>query len=338
MKLNFYLFLAGMSLSACAFAQDYTVQTSQETYQDLQNPISLTNGILWDDENFGIELPFSFSIGNMVLDSVFISDDGEISSESNNFLNYDDEALPIGPLATIMGIGSDMVDRAEHDGGTPVSHISYEFLTENGNQVLVVEYKNIGFFDELVTTTSTDYMNMQIRLIEGGTIEIHYGSSHISYPSEYFGNEMGNLVAIFPNYEITETDLIVLNSDLHVLEGSPDIPTLELITDLNAPTSNGQGFTSFPTDGTKYTFTTSNVGQEEFNTADISVTNPVKRVLEYTSSKVLTQIEFINIQGQIVRVDNTLDHIELSDLNTGTYFAKFYQGNELVSIQKIIKK
>lgn len=335
MKLKSYLFLAGISLSAFSFAQEYTLQTTQETYQELQNPTVLSTGFQWDDDIYGIELPFAFSIGGITLDSVFVFE-GAISS-ANFAIDLDDGVLSTDPLATIVAMGSDLVDRGYHDAAVAsLSPISYEVLTENGNQVFVVEFKNAGFLDEDVTGTSVDYANFQIRLIEDNTIEVHYGESNISFPEEYFDNEMGNIVAVMPNYEISDT-AIVFNEDIYVLEGAPAAPTIDIMSDANDLMNGVQGLDGYPTNGTKYTFSMSNVGQEELDQSAITVVNPVSNTLEFSSDVAIETIEITNIQGQTVLTSTTVNQLDVSKLTAGTYIVKFIDGQNPIAIKKITK-
>ncbi len=336
MKLKSYLFLAGISLTTFSFAQEYTLQTTQEVYQELQNPTLLSTGFQWDDDIYGIELPFSFSIGGISLDSIFVFE-GAISSE-NFAMGIDDGVLSTNPLATVVAVGSDLVDRGYHDAAAAsLSPISYEFLTENGNQILAVEFKNAGFLDEEVTGTSVDYVNLQIRLIEDNTIEIHYGESNISFPEEYFDNELGNIVAVMPNYQITDT-AIVLNEDIYILEGLPAAPTIDIMSDATDLMNGIQGLNAYPDNGTKYTFSMSNVGQQELDHSGITIVNPVYNTLEFSTDVNIESVEIINIQGQTVLFSTTVNQIDVSKLSSGTYMVKFIDQEQTITIKNIVKQ
>ena len=337
MKLKNYLFLAGISISALASAQQYTMQTTQETYQDLQSPNVLTTGMIWDDEVIGIDIPFAFTIGGESIDSIFLYD-GSLTT-TNMLFESEDVIVNSDPFALLTFLEADLVDRAEHDGGSAASPISYEVLTENGLDVLAIEYKNAGFYDEDVMMTSMsseDYVNVQIRLRADNTISIHYGGSNVSYPEEYFENEMGNVVALIPEYQIQDSN-VVLNSDAYVLSDEPATPTLNVVSDVDDIEDNVYGLDAYPSNGTMYTFLMSNVGQEEFNQADIMMVNPVNQTLVYLTTDVVSRIEIIDVQGQIVLNTPSVEQVNVSSLATGTYIVKFYNGIETLAVKKMVK-
>jgi hypothetical protein len=66
--------------------------------------------------------------------------------------------------------------------------------------------------------------------------------------------------------------------------------------------------------------------------------NPVKSLLNISSSRKVDKVEVFNILGQKSSVQNILDNtVNFSSLPTGVYMIKVYQGNEIITTKKIIK-
>ena len=59
-------------LPIAAFSQEYSFELAQGTYTDLVDPISITNGLTWDDPEFAIPIGFDFQILETTMDSLFI--------------------------------------------------------------------------------------------------------------------------------------------------------------------------------------------------------------------------------------------------------------------------
>lgn len=338
MKLNSILLLSAMALSVPTIAQTYSFQTLQEPYVELQGGTEIAPDSIWDDPEFHIELPFSFTIGDNVLDSIYVMD-GAISSDSI-LLDFDDDHMNQTGVSSIIAVGSDLVDRAEHDGGNTQSPISYQTLIEDGKQVFVIEYKNAGFFDELIMFNSNDYINVQIRLIEDNSIEFHFGESNVSEPEEYFGNSQGNIVSIIPDYDIDSIGDISAVSDWYVLNNDPLNPDLQVVSAIDGLLSGNIGFNSVPPSGTKYVFTynNQNIGQEELDQSKVSILNPVRETLVYANGNTgIKQVEIVNLKGEQVLNTSNPNHINVSQLSSGIYMVKFYDVNGKQSIQKMVK-
>lgn len=340
MKLKSIFFLASMSLASIAYAQQtYFLQTVQEPYQELQGATVLTSDSIWDDSEFALPLPFSFTIGSNTLDSIHVMESG-LSSHAI-YLDLDAPEVGLTGLSAIVAYSTDLVDRAEHDGGNPQSPISYKTLTENGQDIFVVEYKNAGFYDEDVFTgTSSDYVNFQIRLIEDNSIEIHYGESNVSTPEVYFEGNSGTSVAIFPNYGVNLQGEIEINEPLHFLVDAPVNPNVELVSNVLQMMNGMPALDGIPANGTKYIFslTDPTIGQVEIDNSGITMLNPVGTSLVFAAGEQnVNRIEIINPQGQQVLNTTGINSVDVSTLTSGVYMVKFYNENGVLSTQKMIK-
>lgn len=333
MKLKSYLFLAGMSFSALTFAQQhYNVQTLQETYTELQNPTVITSGQVWDDIEIAVDVPFSFTVNGNEIDSVYVTEGGLISA---GILS----GTSAGSLFAVVASNADHVDVGEHTFGPAASPVSYEVLTENGKQILALQFKNVGFYDEMtMDSTYVDSTNFQIRLVDDNSVEIHYGLSHVSQAEDYFENELGNVVAFMPSFESSDTSLVP-NADIYILEGNPTSPTVTTVSNPDLIEDNAYGFNSYPENGRKYIFSpdNQNVGLGELDNANISLINPINKTLVFSSSANVDRIEIINAQGKLVLNTNIVQDLDVSELNQGMYFVKFYNENNTLGTKKMIK-
>lgn len=340
MKLKSVLLYTAMFFSAMSFAQQtYFVQVVQEPYQDLQGATVLTHvDSIWNQPSFLVNIPFPFTIGVNTLDSISVMDGG-LSSE-NVLLELDSLDDGFTGLSAIIAMGADMVDRAYHDGGQSISPISFKNINENGNDILVIEYKNVGFLEENITSgSSEDYANFQIRLIEDNTIEIHYGESHISSSNNYFDSNTVNTVAIMPNYDLSSTGNFVINENLHILTGDPLNPDMTLINAIVQIMNGFPGLDSYPVSGTKYIFSKNpNFGQDEIDYSEISILNPLENTLEYTDKQnTVKYIKMINLQGETVLKTDETKNINISHLASGLYIVQFNDGKSIITTRKIIK-
>jgi len=340
MKLKSILFLATIPFSTMVFAQQpYFLETVQEPYADLQGATVLTDGIVWDDPEIPVALPFQFTIGGNTLDSIYIFDGG--LSSDNTFLDIDAANENRTDLSAILAIGSDLIDRAVHDGGGSVSPISYKTITENGKEIFVIEFKNAGFYDEdIIFGPSQDFVNLQIRLVDDNSIEFHFGENNISNPSDYFYDNDGSIVALVPNYDIDSIGYVTFNQDVHALTNDPANPDLELVNIDWEVTEVFPSLDAYPENGTKYVFSLNNpsIGQNELDNSGISIVNPIEQTLIYSNNQNNVDfIEIVDLQGKVVLSTSVIENIDVSALKAGMYMVKFYKGNKTQSIQKMVK-
>jgi len=340
MKLKSILFLSAISLSTLTFAQQvYFVETLQEPYQDLQGSTIISDSLGWDDPTIQLDIPFAFSMGGNALDSMYVMDGG--LSSHDFFMDLDAPDQDFLGLSSIVAMGSDLIDRGVLNGGLSTSPISYKSYVENGKNILAVEFKNAGFIDEdVLTGASTDFVNFQMRLVDDNSIEFHFGDSHITTGSEYFDNNIGNVVALMPNYDVMEIGNIVFNTDMHALADDPSNPTVELINDMFQLFNGMPGFDTYPESGTKYIFSLNspNIGQSEWDNSGISIANPIEQTLLYSNNQnKVDYIEIVDLQGKLVLSTSAIENIDVSTLEAGMYMVKFYKGNKTQSVQKMVK-
>ncbi len=333
MKLNLLTLGLALTLSSMLSAQQlYNVQTTQENYTELSGATVLNLGV-WDVIEHGLELPFPFEIGGITLDSIFLTNQGLQGTLS--------PSVGIG-FPSIGAIDAEIVDRAEHSGlSTTLSPISYKNYSMNGMQYLTVQYKNIGFSQEDVSSgASVDYMNYQVTLGSDHSVAFHYGESNISTPEDYFVNSMGVLMGIVPKVILSNTGGIIFNLSAHILSEDPSSPTLVLETDPAIIANGNTGFNSDIISGTKYTFKViSTVGLNDISNQTVSILNPIVDQISFTSNGIISNLKMVNCLGQtIINMDVTNQNtIDASSLTSGVYFMQFTHEGQTISTQKVIK-
>ena len=109
---NIYLSFA---LLFCIYtnAQNYTFLKTTATYTDLVGTTSLNNDEIWDDPEYSLTLPFSFTINGISTSNVTVSDSYIFLSDATSNSHI------------ISAYGIDLVDRGNNSGNS-LSPISYK--------------------------------------------------------------------------------------------------------------------------------------------------------------------------------------------------------------------
>lgn len=240
-------------LLACinAVAQNYSFLNTTAPYSDLTNPISLTNGEVWDDPEIELTLPFNFTINNVATNNVLVYDSYITFVTEDEFLHI---ASPFG---------NDLIDRGD-GSDVSLSPISYKIDGSVGSRIAKFEFKNCGSFDDFSLTM---FVNFQIWLHETtNIIEFRYGASSVTSPEDFYSGETGGIVAVII-LDSFEEELI----DGVLLQGLPSNPsTTNQIAFLNGT----------PANGTVYRFTPITLSNDNFNSESFSLfPNPTTDVL-----------------------------------------------------------
>lgn len=306
--------LLSMVVTVFAFGQTYTLQTQTGTYTDLTGVTSLNQGQTWDDPDYVVPVGFNFPFWGRTYSTIYVSD-------SYIALNVDYDTI-ISPFF------GDLIDRG-YSTGTSVSTIGYKNETVGGVQVLKIEWKNFGFYNEYDSLGTFDWFgNMQLWLYANGKWEVHIGPNSIPVPGTAFSWDPGPAIGyghLAVNYWLT---------------GSPANPTLSLNTTvpLTIPTLSG-----VPANGTKYIFTPTGIGLDEHSAqfAVAAYPNPVvgQLSMELPASG---RIELFDLAGQRVRIVSGLSAgthmLNLSAMAKGTYMLVFTSDGGARSTQRIVKQ
>jgi CubicO group peptidase (beta-lactamase class C family) len=308
------------------------VNVSTDTYVDLTDATSINKGLTWDDPNYRIPIGFNFQQCDKTTDSLCIFAGNSISVGSvTNTINP--EFIPFG---------ADLVDRASNRNNFQgqsgsLSPISYKFEGSDGDRILKIEWKNVGFFGDIYTNnTSTDYVNFQLWLYESdSTIEVRYGPNSVTNPSVSYNNNTGPYIGfafnsrsawflkgIWLRGNTTVPSYITNSQNPLYLNGTPANGTVykfskELLTGLSPKPRLVQKFQIYP--------------------------NPTTGLatLSFGSLVQLTNIEIYNLQGTQVLSktfqNSTSATIDLTGLTAGIYMVKVIAGEKYYK-EKILKE
>lgn len=327
--------LCGITLNV--YSQSYTLSVSTASYSDLVGSTSLNKDMTWDDPQFTIPIGFNFQYFNTTMDNIFMTSwgyGGELTSDSLNS----------GVFPLLVPYGADIIDRGydfDVDSSTigSLSTISYLLEGTQGNRILKIEWKNVGFYSEMEDDgISTDFTNFQLWLYEGSNdIEIHFGPNSITQPNLSFDGETGAYVGLFPAFDFD--DYLVIGNGYELI-GNPSSPTMITVNDNNSFTNFLEGVIP---NGTSYKFSNSAVGLSELNSNSIEISiypNPSSDVLYIAADNAKWELEslsIVNINGQIVKeIDQVNGAIDISYLKSGIYYI-YIQTLSGVEIYKLIK-
>ena len=294
---------------------NYYFEQFTHTYSNLSNPISINNGEVWDDPDYGIPIGFDFSIFNHTTDSLFFGGGlgGSILDTTLNNIIY--------------ASGADLADRAYNmNSNTSLSPISYQTNGELGKKILKIEWQNAGFYED---ENGDYYTNLQLWLYEGSNmIEIHHGAS--------------NVEAIFYLWEedlcaLLEMDWDTETANGYVLEetdGSYQFG-FQNVDDFFEPNT----FINPPQEGSVFRFYPENaIGLIEKEISNIKIfPNPTSDFLSIKNDKkVEMNYKIISIDGRTIiqgKSSKQNMQIDLSSLDAGMYF--FHQNTGAKSISFI---
>lgn len=306
-------------------AQTYTLESSNEPYEDLVGSTSLNNGQVWDDPAFTVPLGFEFTIGNFTFDTLFIIDEGLGGGISNL------AEVTTSPASFIIPVGQDIIDLG-YDADTSMSEISFLTTGDAGSRILKIEYNNIGFIDDPAVS---DFMNFQVWLYEtSNTLEYRYGLSQIDSPNDSFEELSGPIVGFIPNANLDDG---ILFSEGYLLEGDPANPTL-VVLPIGDEDIDDIALGGVIPDGTVYSFIVETLGVTAFSETELVLyPNPATDFLNIQNFEPGSAYQVFNNLGQQIKVqiDNS-GVVNIENLRTGFYTLQLEtpQGNVVEKFMK----
>lgn len=298
-----------------ASAQTYTFSHENNTYADLTNPILLSpENQVWDDPEYTISFPFPFQYFGV---------------NTNQFFSADGLGADLfgstGSISSILvPVFCDVIDLG-YVTEEPQSTIAYQIEGTEGNRILKVQWKNVGFYDNVMENDDpTDFMNLQLWFYEGSNvIEVRFGSSTITDEWNFFGTP-GPGVFLVQNFNMNTEAM----TPSYYLTGNPANPTMNLTSDFM--TLIESHLDAMPTNGQTYIFTpatTNPVSLDEINQPSILsiYPNPATDAIQINnpSNVEISTIEFLDVAGRVVKsIKSAAGGISISDLNAGQYFVK----------------
>ncbi len=303
-----------LNLQAQEFPYFFSVEN--QMYADLEGATSLTGDIAWDDPEMAVEIGFEIELFGQTYTNLYFYGVGaqlvgttELSSPFLYFIPY----------------FSDIIDRG-YGGDMSLSSINYKLEGTPGNQVFHLEWKNVGFYNEMDELgTTNDFVNFQLRLYEGSNnIEIHFGPNSVLNPELVHEDNSGPSCLFAENFVDDETTFDVAYGAI----GEPHEATILQIFDLY----NGlPSLEKDPEDGTVFVYSTSDLTstkhpnelENSLQVYPTLVNNFVQVKLNTASNIRSAELKVINELGQVLlqqTLENNQDRIDLSQLSTGVYF------------------
>ncbi len=312
----------------------YFLEFETDTYADIEEATELTSvGDLWDDPSYTIPLGFDFDFFGGTYSEIQITGLGSWLVFEDPYTNDSVELL--------LPYFDDLAD-IENVNSANQSTISYVSEGAIGSQILKIQWKDCGFYEEVSTAgTANNIVSFQIWLYEGSNnIEFRYGPSTLpnaatihDYGSPVIGiiENLSNNVDTFDAFwHLTgnATNPTVISSDISVLN-TYSIPGLD----------------SDPAEGQVYRFATVPTSIKtpaqslELNVYPTVITDEffVEVSAEVLNDK--TQISVINNLGQEVynsTITNVKERLDASNFPAGIYYVRINNENG-IGTKKIIK-
>lgn len=290
----------------------YDFSYKKEAYVPLTNAISLNDTNLWSDNSFAIPLGFKVQLGDKELDTVYLYGNSILSSDTTKEV-----------MDGLVFIDAYLQDRGALDGTKSASPVRYEITGPKGNRICKIEIANAGFYDERdLYSTMDDSVNIQLWIYESGSIvEMRYGPSQISNPSDYFISQVGPIVGYADYFDPNDASGMV-----YLLSGDYDSPTLDSFSF----TITGYTLSSYPADSTVYTFKpkkTLDVARSEV-LKDVKIYPTAVQNMLYVNTGAQTGVQYsiINTAGQSMNINGevstTQRAIDVSSLPPGAYILR----------------
>ncbi|MFK7755641.1 MAG: T9SS type A sorting domain-containing protein [Flavobacteriales bacterium] len=273
---------------------DYEVSTFTEAYTDLdiEDVTSLTNGLVWDDPEFQFPIGFEFLFYNQSTSDLAIGGDLLGAGVIGN---------PVGiknSVNVILPAYADYTDRAYADGLTDgqegsLSHISYLTEGEKGSRVFKLEWKDVGFYNEVINGTANNFMNVQLWLYEeDNSIEFRYGNYAIEDASLVFDGVQSPISALICSLVLNDGE-----AEGTILSGTQDAPLQQSFN------NNPSGFNEMPDENRVYRWERiipASVTEESIDIGLMASPVPFSDELTLSSIGGFDYVELLDLTGKVV--------------------------------------
>lgn len=300
-------------------------------YTPLTGAINLTSKP-WGRYNYKVPLGFTTKIGGIAT-SYFAIGNWCLApaTDTQGFIN------------TFLAYGAQLRDRSMVSSGASLSPIRYVIDGISPNRIFKLEYFNAGFEKEYDNhITLNDSVNIQVWLYETSNIvELRYGTSNVTYPTEYFDFEKnGPLIGFAKNYnpKITKWDKI------YALCGTTSAPTIDSSLTMS---EHPALLSNTPPNGTIYRFipktTSSSIATEKLKKSISvypTVTNGTVNIQSNLSDE--AKAEIFNVgDGKVLKyyiIKYGLNAIDISQKPNGIYIIRIKNNHQLFVDFKVIKQ
>ncbi|MDG4946925.1 T9SS type A sorting domain-containing protein [Weeksellaceae bacterium KMM 9713] len=341
---KFYRFLSAFLVLGCVVNAQYTLTVEDTPYEEITNGTSITNGIIWQEIQGELPLGFDFTLEDITFNTLYVT----TSTTEGLLLPTLDFSQNMPVICAVVAEFADRnaidFDSLGEEGG--LSDVSYTTIGEPGERIFILQYKNVGFEDEIWDNdSSNDFMNFQIWLYEGSNkIAYHFGSSEINYPDSSFWGVPGPSIGLFSELQFElENNYVVdfypMDNGYFIL-GDSDNPILSVQTDEEIMGVGDIFFTGVPAEHKKLILEPSNLGVNDLIISQSYKlkNNPVHNSLQLNSIERIEKIEIYDLNGRRLKsVMPSNNIIPVEFLQKGMYVLKLYSDNKEFNI-KFIKK
>lgn len=314
-------------------AYPYSLTVSYRDYTSLENPVSLSDSIIWDDPQYRILVGFNFEFMGLTVDTLIVGD---------NYVGFDFQLIYdeewdqyyYDISAGVEVFGADMIDYG-YGRDYAWSHINYKLEGTEGNHILKVEWKLAAFYNEYMEIGETEsYISYQLWLYEADNhFEIRFGPSNMTNEAVCYDGNPGPYIDFGReiNYETIHG---------YYLDGNPSNPIM-----LPLGLSFDQTVDGTPSYGTTYFFTvgegtTIGISEKQLEKEVEIFPNPTSGIFTIQSEKTRpVKVQVYDILGNRVFeeiVENNAK-IDISSVPKGTYIVTILSKNAVISTQKLIK-
>jgi hypothetical protein len=285
------LFSIGILFSQYSFAQNYQLTYGNEPFAPLSSPNTPVDWPFdWDDETSVVPFGFSFPVGDLTYDSLFLSSNGwAVSTDAQ----YEFNAYYVDLIAA----------------GDETS-VAYKTENVDGENVLKIEFLNAGFYED---TTGTARTSFQFWFYESGCWESRIGPSTIVDTFMIFEQYPGPFIG-YANYS-SESVLALIGTS-----SGPEILALDSIA--------FPSLSDVPADGLYYSFCneSSSSVKSLSNISEVLIyPNPASDYI-VLQSRLAGAWRLMDLAGREIksgRKTEISEFIDLSFLSKGIYLLNF---------------
>lgn len=309
------------ALNAQVTSFPYQFSAFNEPYVPLANPISLDQGLVWDDPEYFISLPFEWVIFEDTITEFIVGGPG--SQIVQNYYTEDTIDAVIPYFADLINVNDSIV----------VSPIGYEIVGEAPNRICKIQWSNVGFYDEWMNTgLAGNTLSFQFWIYEGShNLRIHFGPTFIKSANLFQSFGLPCVMLIDELDLATETW-----NGMWTLTGPAENPQVVSVNTFGPMgLDSTQLLNSDPQEGQVYFFELlTPIGVQENSVACISLyPNPAQSDVVFYSQQSET-FSLLNAQGQVVDTFKSQmgqNHLNVSNLPEGLYFLKSHDNPRTMS-------
>ncbi len=338
---NFFTRTTLILFSLFAFSSSYAqtfpyfLEVETDTYTDIEEATELTSvGDNWDDPEYNVPIGFDFEFYGGTYNSILFFGLGGMIAFQDPYTN--DSVNLLSPYFD---------DLADIENLNPANQSTISYSTEGlpGEQILKIQWKDCGFYEEIFGTagTANNTLNFQLWLYEGtNNIEVRFGPSVL--PDAATIHDYGTpVIGIIEGYSLNSESF----ENFWHLRGSIETPTMfnsdvSIIYSYSIP-----GLDAEPEDGRVYRFATvptSIVAPTQSLELNVYPTIVTEEFFVEVNEELLnkkTQVSVLNNLGQVIYtsiITNVKERLDTSNFTAGIYYVRINNENGL-GTKKIIK-